>query len=220
VTQYFIDRVREEQGIRLINDLHGLQVYEEDSDLPTQFVAARADAKLLKSTETFRQDFPTAVDMDLEFTEKETLAFELYGISHFVEESRVQFVTLVSAIESISENKARSPEAVEHVKKLIELTRNSGLSDSEIQSMVGSLYRLRQESISKTGQDLIDRVLGAKEYGGKVAKRFFKDCYDVRSDIVHNGKPSDANVNLRALVSELDRLVADLLLASAGRSDT
>jgi hypothetical protein len=220
VTQTYIDQIREEQGIRLINDLHGLQVYEEDPDLPTQFVAASADAKLLKNTETFRQDFHRAVDMGLEFTERETLAFELYGLSHFEAAERARFVTLVTAIECISEKQDRSSEAVEHVKKLIELTRASGLPQAETSSMADNLKWLKQESISKTGRDLVNRLLGDKEYGGKAAKPFFQHCYDVRSDLVHKGKPSDANVNVRSLVSELDRLVADLLLASAGRSDT
>ena len=139
---------------------------------------------------------------------------------HFEAAVRARFVTLVTAVESINENKARSPEAVEHVEKLIEFIRESHLSDSEIQSLEGSLNWLKQESISKAGRDLVARVLGTKEYGGKVAKRFFTDCYDVRSDLVHNSKSSDANINLRTLTSELDRLVADLLLASAGRSDT
>ena len=35
---------------------------------------------------------------------------------------------------------------------LIDLTRNSGLSDAEVQSMVGGLNWLRNESISKTGR--------------------------------------------------------------------
>ena len=43
---------------------------------------------------------------------------------------------------------------------LIDLTRNSGLSDAEVQSMVGGLNWLRNESISKTGRDLVERVLG------------------------------------------------------------
>jgi hypothetical protein len=220
VTQYVIDRARQEQGIRLINELHGLQVYEEDPELTTRFVAATADAKLLKSTETFRQDFRTAVRRGLEFTDRETLAFELYGLSHFEAAERARFVTLISAIESISENKERSPAAVEHVKRLIELTRNSGLPKPEIDSMVDNLKWQRQESISKTGRDLVERFLRDKKYGGKTARSFFHHCYGVRSDLVHNGKPADANVVLRTLVSELDRLVADLLLASAGHSES
>lgn len=48
VTQYCIDQVRKEQGIRLLNELHGLQVYEEDPELPTQFVASSVQPKVLK----------------------------------------------------------------------------------------------------------------------------------------------------------------------------
>jgi len=219
VTQTWIDQVREEQGIRLLNELHGLQVYDEDPELPTQFVWSSVDAKLRKGINVFEQSFREAVDLGLEFTDRETLAFELYGLSHFESAERARFLTLIIAIESISKPNARSPEAVEHVEKLIELTRDSTLPYSEIRSMEGSLNWLKGESISKTGRDLVEKVLGSKEYGGKVAKRFFQDCYDVRSDLVHEGKPSDDTVILRTLVGELDKLVADLLLVSAGRSD-
>jgi len=86
---------------------------------------------------------------------------------------------LISAIESISELKARAPQAVEHVEKLIELTRASGLTNSEVSSLVDSLGYLRQESISRTGRELVDKVLHGKKYGGRTAKRFFHDCYAV-----------------------------------------
>jgi hypothetical protein len=219
VTQTWIDQVREEQGIRLINEVHGLQVYEEDPEHPTKFVFSSVEAKLRKGIEVFEQSFREVVDLGLEFTNRETLAFELYGVSHFESAERARFLTLINAIESISEPKARSPEAVKHVEMLIELTRDSGLPDSEIRSMEGTLNWLRRESILKTGRDLVDRFLDGKEYGGQVAKKFFQHCYGVRSDLVHRGKPSDDTINLRTLVGQLDQLVADLLLTSAGRSD-
>ncbi len=171
VTQTLIDQVREEQGVRLINDLHGLQVYEEDPNLSTQFIAGSAEATLRKGTENFKQDFQTAVELGLEFTEREILAFELYGLSHFEAAERARFVTLISAVESISENKDRSPEAVRHVEELMELTRDSELPKPEIDSMLSSLKWLRQESISKTGRDLVNRFLKDKTYGGKTAKK-------------------------------------------------
>ncbi len=220
MTQTYLDQIGEEQGIRVINSFHGLQVYEEDPNFPTRFVVVSADAKLLKSTEEFTKNFQTAVELGLEFNERETLAFELYNLSHFEAAERARFLTLVSAVESISENKDRSPEAVAHVESMIKLTRNSGLPRPEIDSMVASLKWLRQESIGKTGRDLVDRFLEDKEYGGRSAKTFFHHCYGVRSNLVHDGKPSDPNINLRTLIGELDRLVAELLLASAGRSDT
>lgn len=219
VTQYASDQVREEQGIRLLNELHGLQVYEEDPELPTRFVASSVQPKLLKGIEDFERYFCQAVEMGLEFTERETLAFELYGLSHFEAAERARFLTLVSAIESLSEAKARTPEAVGHVEKLLELTRDSGLPSPEIASMVGSLKWLRQESISKTCKDFVETFLGDQQYGGKTAKKFFRDCYTVRSELVHSGKPSGETSGFGTLVAELDRLVSDLLAASAGRSD-
>ena len=214
VTQYYIDQVREEQGIRLLNELHGLQVYEEDPELPTQFVASSVQPKILKGIEDLDRHFCQAVDAGLEFTDRETLAFELYGLSHFEAAERARFLTLVTAIESVSQPKARSAEASAHVEKLIRLTQDSGLPDAEIASLVGSLNWLRNESISKTGRDLVEALLGDAHYGDKVAKKFFEYCYALRSEFVHNGKPADDVPGFNSLVAELDRLVADLLAAS------
>lgn len=107
VTQAYIDLYREEQGVRLLNELHGLQVYEEDPELPTQFVAASVEPKVLKSTEDFARHFREAVDRRLEIDEKATLAFELYGLSHFEAAERARLLTLISAIEAASEAKPR-----------------------------------------------------------------------------------------------------------------
>src|SRR5919199_968157 len=147
VTQDYIDHFRK-QGIRVINEFHGLQVYEENPELPTEFASISVEAKIKKGISVFEQYFREAVDLSLEFTYRETLAFELYGLSYFESAGRARFLTLVTAIESISENKMRSPQAVKHVEKLIELTKGSGLPNSETQSMVGSLDSLRGESIS------------------------------------------------------------------------
>ena len=116
VTQTWIDQARVEQGVRLLNEFHGLHVYEEDPDLPTRFVWSRVEAKLRKGVEVFEESFREAVDLGLEFTDRETLAFELYGLSHFESAERARFLTLINAIETISEPKTRRPEAVEHVR--------------------------------------------------------------------------------------------------------
>jgi len=45
----------------------------------------------------------------------------------------------------------------------------------------------------------------------------FKVNYDVRSALVHEGKPLDDTVVFWTLVGELEKFFADLLLTSAGR---
>ena len=104
MTQTWIDQARVEQGVRLLNEFHGLHVYVEDPDLPTRFVWSRVEAKLRKGVEVFEESFREAVDLGLEFTDRETLAFELYGLSHSRESAeRARFLTLINAIETISE---------------------------------------------------------------------------------------------------------------------
>lgn len=105
------------------------------------------------------------------------------------------------------------------MEQLIELTRKSGLPRSEINSLLGSLGRLKRESISKAGRDLVGTLLESNEYGGEQAKDFFRRCYIIRSGLQHSGKPSNDSVNLGLLVVQLDHLVADLLVASTRRRD-
>lgn len=216
--EFLIDQYRNENGIRLLYEVHGMQAYEEDPLLPTRFVNFTGDGKVLRPIETFVQNILQAVDMDLELTEKETLGFELYGLSHFEAGERARFLTLVTAIDSVTESKARSSEAVDLVDRFINLTHDSGLSKPETDSMVDNLGYIKQESISKTGRDFVDSFLGNEEYGGETAKNFFQRCYTARSQLVHNGKVSDDTDDVRSLVDELDRLVGDLLVASAGGS--
>jgi hypothetical protein len=193
-------------------------VYEEDSEHPTHFISVSGAPQVGKPTSDFADYFLEAVDTDFRLTDKETLALELYGLSHFESAPRARLLTLVSAIETVIKDKPRSAQALEHVERLIQLTRNSGLPKSEIDSMLGSLGRLKQESISSAGRAVVDEFLGDKEYDGKHAKDFYQYCYNVRSELVHNGKPSDDAVNMRHLATRLDQLVVDLLVAIATRS--
>src|SRR5215208_6090498 len=217
--EYLKKRAMEESGIRLLNDSHGLVVYEEDALHPTRFMSVGGEPQGGRPISAFEDYFLQTVHMDLRLTDKETLAFELYGLSHFEVAPRARFVTLISAVETISETKPRSAEALEHVERLIKLTRDSGLPPSEINSILGHLSWLRRESISKAGRDFVDQLLGSNEYSGKVAKDFFQYCYNIRSELVHSGKPLDDAVNLGLLVTQLDQLVADLLIASTRHRD-
>ena len=158
-SEYLKKRAMEVSGIRLINDPHGLVVYKEDTLHPTRFIRMGAKAQVGKPISVFEDYFLEAVHMDLRLTDIETLAFELYGLSHFESAPRARFVTLISAIESISEPERRNAEALKHVERLIESTQNSGLPSSEIDSLWGALGRLKRESISKAGRNLVGKFL-------------------------------------------------------------
>lgn len=218
-SEYLKKRAMEESGIRLLNDPHGLVVYEEDTLHPTRFMSVGGEPQGGRPISAFEDYFLQAVHVDLRLTDKETLAFELYGLSHFESAPRARFVTLISAIETISETKPRNAEALKHVERLIKFTHNSGLPRSEINSLLGHLGWLKRESISKAGRDLVGTLLESNEYGGEQAKDFFQHCYNLRSELLHGGKPKDDTVNLGLLVVHLDHLVADLLVASTRHRD-
>jgi hypothetical protein len=218
-SEYRKKRAMEKSGIQLLNDRHGLVVYKEDTLHPTHFSSMSVGSQVGKPISDFEDYFLQAVDMDLCLTATETLAFELYGLSHFESAPRARFVTLISAIETISKREPRSAEALKYVEGLIERTQNSGLPSSEIDSLRGSLGGLKRESISKAGRDLVGTLLDSKPYGGEQAKDFFQRCYRIRSELLHDGKPKDGTVNIGLLVVPLDHLVADLLVASTRHRD-
>jgi hypothetical protein len=216
-SDYLKRKIMEERGVRVLNEPHGLMVYEEDEQHPTRFSSASASAQVGKPVAAFEEHFLEAIERNLRPSEKETLAFELYGLSHFEAAPRARFLTLINAVETIIEYKPKGAEVLEHVANLVEATKSSGLPRSEIDSILGKLSWLRQESISKAGRIFAEELLGTKEYGGMIAKEFFQYCYNIRSQLVHDGKPSDHTINLGHLVNRLDELVADLLAASITR---
>jgi len=212
-SDYLKEKVLREDGIRLLNDPHGLVVYEDDPKHPTRFVSASAALQVGRTPSDFEEYFLEAMDMELRLTDKETLGLELYGLSHFESAPRARLLTLVSVIEAVTEDTPRSAQAIELVEELIRFTRNSGLPKSEIDSLLGSLSWLKQDSISRRGKALVDEQIGQKEYDNKAAKNFFQYCYNVRSELVHSGAPSDESLDVGRLVTQLDQLVADLMVA-------
>jgi hypothetical protein len=217
VSDYLKEKVLEEDGVRALNEPHGLMVYEEDPHHPTPFFSASGNLQVGRQVAAFEEHFVEALNRDLGPSEKESLAFELYGLSYFEATPRARFLTLISAVETIMEFKPRSTQVLEHVENLVEATKSSGLPRSEIDSILGSLSWLRQESISKAGKTFTEELLGSQEYGGKSAKNFFQYCYNIRSELMHHGRLSDHTISLGHLVNRLDELVADLLAASLTR---
>ena len=84
------------------------------------------------------------------------------------------------------------------------------------QSIRSALEWLKSDSISHSGRVLCERLLGEREYQAMREARFFTYCYGIRSDIVHNGTPSDFSIDLLDLANSSQLFVGDLLLASFG----
>ncbi|MBW1894253.1 MAG: hypothetical protein JRI91_11245 [Deltaproteobacteria bacterium] len=80
------------------------------------------------------------------------------------------------------------------------------ISDNEIDYFTQRLQNLKQESISAACRNLIQRYLGNAE------ALTYKRCYDVRSQLVHDGTIKDG-INIVDYHHKLDSLSNKLLYA-------
>ncbi len=210
LSKYFADKIFKESGVKIINDVHGLCVYEDTC--PVKFASVGpVNLRIGHGSQNFINAFTKCYEINPNINEKERLAFELYSASYFEPTPRARFLTLVMAIESLLMPKDRTENAQKVIRHIIKYTKTSGLDNSEINSLLGSLQWLQKESISKTGRDLANQYLSKEKYLEKSANKFFTYCYSLRSEMVHQGKTKDENTNINSVVGELQRFVSDLL---------
>lgn len=192
------------------DDLHGIDVYENQEGLT--FVGLSAKAALGKSADAFTAQVAAAFQEPRLGSEKQALAAELYCSSFFDVSFRSRLITLVTAVEALLTPAARPPTVSAIVADLEVLVQSAELDEATRSAMLGSLRWLRQESIGQTGRALVTEVLGRADYGGLEAVRFFTYLYDLRSQILHSGRPKDARLDLLSVCNEAQRLVADLII--------
>jgi hypothetical protein len=205
-------RFFDEYGLNTIEDVHGLTVFSEK--YPTTWPSASIR---LSAAPPNRQDVErfTGLLADIytkcpKITEKERLALQLYGASHWEKSAKAKFLTLVLAIEVLLEPKERESPAKEVIDELIRYTKKSQLDNKVKNSIVGSLGWLYKQSISQSLREMAERYLGDREYSNMSAKKFITHCYDIRSRLVHKGNINNKEINLSSLASQLDRLVVTL----------
>jgi hypothetical protein len=211
----------EQHGVKIIEDVHGLTVFSEK--YPTTWPSAsirgsvapanRQDAE--KFTGLLSEIYTKCLKLT-ELTEKERLALDLYKASHYEKSAKAKFLTLVMSIEALLEQKERGSPGKEVVDELIRYTKSSRLNNEEKYSIIGSLRWLYKQSISQSLKEMAERHLGDREYGNMSAKKFITHCYDIRSNLLHDGSVNNKEVQLSSLVAQLDRFMSDLLAEMMG----
>jgi hypothetical protein len=194
-------------GRRVVNDVHGLQVYEE----PRPYFA-RMDVTPAKGVQDVRllKAIAVAVELDAVMPERDQLAYDLYSAATAESSADARLALLMMAIETMLDLEPRSDEVRAHVDRLIAETEASGLPESEIRSLVGTLRWLYEESISQAGRKLASR-LGDREYMGESAKRFFTNSYTLRSRLFHGEYPRPDWREVEGRAGSLELFVRDLL---------
>jgi len=210
LSNYLKDKICKETGEKIINDVHGLSVYENIPQVKFIY-AGPVTVGIGINDKKFTHIFSECYKKNLKLSATKQLALELYSASFFEPTLRARFLTLMMVTETLIKPNKRIGRGKEFVEHLIEKAKQSNLINSERQSILGSLQWLLKESISKTGRDLADKYLGEQKYLNKSSKQFFTYCYSIRSDLVHKGYAKDEKLNFGTLVGELQRYVADLL---------
>lgn len=200
-------------GVRAYNDIAGLQVLSQ-SPQPV-FSRVQATAIAGKNGDAIAAHVREAFSQHAEPDERSLLACEMYAASHFMPSEDSRFLMLMIAVEALIEAGTRSAAQVEAIDGLVEHLASLSLSEEERRSLTQTIAGLKTESINSAGKRLA-ATLGDRKYAGKSPKRFFRDCYDARSDLVHGNLGRPGAETIRGLVGPLEHFVRDLVLERNG----
>jgi len=212
VTDAGLAVLEEQYGCPFRNDVHGIDVYERVPNL--RFAAVNMDAEVGKHPPNLIRTFGREFLSGRQLADKQTLACEIYSGSFFDVSARSRFITLVTAVEALLDPARRPEPAQALVAELEAMTRRSAVDDSTKEAIVGSLEGLRVESIGQAGRALARRLLPQQQYGGRSSSAFFRQCYNLRGQIVHRGAVEDPSIDMLSLANTMETFVFELLLAS------
>lgn len=210
------ERVLRKYGTRIMNNVHGTQVYECDPP-PTFVVAPPAPTLAVVSPPgAFENAFAASAARSREPSPSLEVAYDLFAASFFVTgQADARFLMLMMAVEAMLDFERRPPAVLAHVESLIEATRELEVpadEENHRQALLTALRFQRHESIGHAGRRLA-RTLGDRTYGlGAMPEKFFSSCYETRSRLVHPSQdrlPPRDQVDMQA--ASLQVFVADLL---------
>ncbi len=199
-----------QHGRRVLNNEHGTMVYEcEPQPL---FVSSSLDYYVGKPPDRLIAAVDAALAAGMSPTPQQRLAYDLFSSSFFQTSADARFIALMMAFETLLELQPRDKTARKHVDELIRMTRESGLEKCEVDSIVGSLRWLHDESISQAGRRIASS-LGDRTYmdGAEDPVAFFNRCYSIRSKLVHGAVPRPTREDVDKRATSLERFVGDLL---------
>lgn len=209
-TRPVIERLRDEQGIRVINDAWGLMVYE--SDPRPFFTSSTGTIAMQAPSHQFCRIFRSAVVDDRPLSDRELVSLDLFNSSFFAHSADARLLMLMMAVEAQFEVSPRGPEGRRHIERLIDITESDAqLDQSERKSILGSLRLMRNESIRQTGLRLVEQ-LGDRVYDGMSPTAFFDHCYGLRSALAHGACPLPTRDEVDHAAANLEVMASDLIV--------
>lgn len=124
-TKHGLKLVEEQTGQRMLNNIHGLMVFQ--SEPKPRFVSTNAQMTRGVYPEIFMSAFTQTIALQPKISARELLAYTLFNASFFQPTADSRFLLLVMSIEALIEPAPRSSVAQSHVRSLIEQTESSSL---------------------------------------------------------------------------------------------
>lgn len=206
-----------QQGGRVLNEVHGLQVFETDP-MPL-FASASADLQVITSAAKTEGLLRTAALHSVNMSPESQVAHDLFSASQATRGDDARFLLLMMALEALLAPSPRPAESVELVDRLIAQVESSGMPRRERDSLNGALRWLRHESISQAGRRLVSK-LGPQSYAGRDPVKLFTESYKLRSALAHGHVPRPSRSDVTGLLPPLERMVADIVKVSLGLPPT
>jgi hypothetical protein len=211
ITDYGLNFFQKQMGVKIINDIHGLMTYESEPDI--RFGSFNMKLSVSTSESAIEESLITNLNRKIEFTEIERLAFDFFNMSMFQENIETRFVSLMIALEILILPEKRDEKTIDIIDEFISIAKDStDIKNDDIESLVRGLSGLKQESINQAGKKLMQKFLSKEQYGNMNVDKFFTACYKIRSKILHGASKFPEATEIGKLVSELEKLVADLLI--------
>ncbi len=198
-----------ETGQRVLNDVHGISVFE--CEPPPRFAKMEIGGiSVGRNADRLVKVLAAAVERGLEMGAREELAYDLYSASFSEASADARLAMLMMAVETLIQPESRPAAVLEHVDRLIAETQASELPQAEINSIIGTLRWVREESIGQAGRKLARR-LANRRYMNELPDDFFTNCYTLRSRLFHGYVPRPTREEVGSRAAPLEQFVGDLL---------
>jgi hypothetical protein len=181
--QAVIDNVRKQEGKQLRDSVHGLDVFCDDVALTHMDICGTGVAGYI--VDQFQERVAGEFTATGTLTPKLRLALELYNLSRFEPASKARFLALITIIEVLAERERRDPaviQEVEKLKKIFKIIKPEKLVKPYDEVILNALGEMKREKIGEACRRVVEKHAGAE------AASHFKECYDVRSMLLHEGE--------------------------------
>jgi len=192
----------------VLPDNFGLTIYENKKDI--KFLSSDMKFVVTDSGENLIKAIKNNINLPIEFKKRDLLTLEMFTSSFFEKTNSSRFIKLMICIESMLDFEEKDYEITKIINCLIKQVNELDIEPLKRNSLSSSLGQLKKESITEAGIRFSNENLSGLIYNNMLPGDFFKYCYDLRSDLLHEGNISK---EIDDILGEFERYTWDLIKA-------